>query len=87
MRQFHEAYPDPQIVTALLTQSPWTHNLIILSCSQRPEEREFYPLERPRPIDFAQPVTVTPSQKHRHRLSQQHFTNVLHYKETMLKFI
>ena len=42
MRQFHEAYPDPQIVTALLTQLPWTHNLIILSRSQRPQEREFY---------------------------------------------
>ena len=42
MRQFYEAYPDPQIVTALLTQLPWTHNLIILSRSQRPEEREFY---------------------------------------------
>jgi predicted nuclease of restriction endonuclease-like (RecB) superfamily len=42
MRQFYEVYPDPQIVTALLTQLPWTHNLIILSRSQRPEEREFY---------------------------------------------
>jgi predicted nuclease of restriction endonuclease-like (RecB) superfamily len=42
MRQFYEAYPDPQIVSALLTQLPWTHNLIILSRSQRPEEREFY---------------------------------------------
>lgn len=42
MRQFHEAYTDPQIVSALLTQLPWTHNLIILSRSQRPEEREFY---------------------------------------------
>lgn len=29
-------------VTALLTQLPWTHNLIILSQSKRPEEREFY---------------------------------------------
>jgi len=42
MRQFYEAYPDQQLVTALLTQLPWTHNLIILSRSQRPEEREFY---------------------------------------------
>lgn len=42
MRQFYEAYPDPQLVTALLTQLPWTHNLIILSRSKRPEEREFY---------------------------------------------
>lgn len=42
MRQFYEAYPDPQLVTALLTQLPWTHNLIILSRSKHPEEREFY---------------------------------------------
>ena len=42
MRQFYEAYPEPQLVTALLTQLPWTHNLIILSRSKRPEEREFY---------------------------------------------
>lgn len=42
MRQFYEAYPDQQLVTALLTQLPWTHNLIILSRSKRPEEREFY---------------------------------------------
>lgn len=36
MRQFYEAYPDAPIVTALLTQFPWTHNLIILSRCQRP---------------------------------------------------
>lgn len=42
MRQFYEAYPDQQLVTALLTQLPWTHNLIILSRSKCPEEREFY---------------------------------------------
>lgn len=42
MRQFYEAYPDPQSVTALLTQLPWTQNLIILSRSKRPEEREFH---------------------------------------------
>jgi predicted nuclease of restriction endonuclease-like (RecB) superfamily len=42
MRQFYEAYPDAPLVTALLTQLPWTHNLIILSRSKRPEEREFY---------------------------------------------
>lgn len=42
MRQFYEAYPEPQLVTALLTQLPWTHNLIILSRSKHPEEREFY---------------------------------------------
>ena len=46
------AYPAPQLVSPLLTQLPklsplvrelpWTHNLIILSRSKRPEEREFY---------------------------------------------
>ncbi len=42
VRQFYEAYADAQLVTALLTQLPWTHNLTILSRSKRPEEREFY---------------------------------------------
>ena len=42
MRQFYDVYREPQFVTALLTQLPWTHNLIILSRSKRPEEREFY---------------------------------------------
>ena len=42
MRQFYEAYRDDEIVSALLRQLPWTHNLIILSQSKRPEEREFY---------------------------------------------
>jgi predicted nuclease of restriction endonuclease-like (RecB) superfamily len=42
MRQFYEAYPDAQIVSALLTQIPWTHHLTILNQSKRPEEREFY---------------------------------------------
>lgn len=42
MRQFYEAYPDPEIVSALLTQLPWTHHLIILGQSKHPEEREFY---------------------------------------------
>lgn len=42
MRQFHEAYPDQQIVSALLTLLPWTHHLLILSQSKRPEERQFY---------------------------------------------
>ncbi|MBS7348845.1 MAG: DUF1016 family protein [Comamonas sp.] len=42
MRQFYEAYPDPAIVSAVLRQLPWTHHLIILSQSKRPEEREFY---------------------------------------------
>ena len=42
MRQFYEAYPNAEIVPALLTQLPWTHHLIILGQSKRPEEREFY---------------------------------------------
>lgn len=42
MRQFFEAYSDSPILSALLRELPWTHNLIILSRSQRPEEREFY---------------------------------------------
>jgi len=42
MRQFYEAYRDDEKVSALLRQLPWTHHLIILSQSKRPEEREFY---------------------------------------------
>ncbi len=42
MRQFYEAYPDAELVPPLVTQLPWTHHLIILGQSKRPEEREFY---------------------------------------------
>lgn len=42
MRQFFEAYSDSPILSALPRELPWTHNLIILSRSKRPEEREFY---------------------------------------------
>jgi predicted nuclease of restriction endonuclease-like (RecB) superfamily len=42
MRQFYEAYRDEKLVTALLTQLPWTHNLIILNQGKSSEEREFY---------------------------------------------
>jgi predicted nuclease of restriction endonuclease-like (RecB) superfamily len=42
MRQFYEAYQGDEKVSALLTQLPWTHNLLILTQSKRPEEREFY---------------------------------------------
>lgn len=42
MRQFYEAYAGNKKVTPLVTQLPWTHNLIILSQSRHPEEREFY---------------------------------------------
>ena len=42
MRQFFEAYVADEKVTPLVTQLPWTHNLIILTQSKRAEEREFY---------------------------------------------
>lgn len=42
MRQFYETYRDDEKMTPLVTQLPWTHNLIILGQSKRPEEREFY---------------------------------------------
>lgn len=42
MRQFYEAYQGDEKVTALLTQLPWTHNLLILTQSKQPQEREFY---------------------------------------------
>jgi predicted nuclease of restriction endonuclease-like (RecB) superfamily len=42
MKQFYEAYRQEAIVSALLRQLPWTHHLIILARSKRPEEREFY---------------------------------------------
>lgn len=42
MRQFYETYQGDSIVTPLVTQLPWTHNLIILSQSKYPEERPFY---------------------------------------------
>ena len=42
MRQFYETYCDDKKVSPLVRQLPWTHNLIILSQSKRPEEREFY---------------------------------------------
>jgi len=42
MRQFHDTYRGDEKVSALLTQLPWTHHLIILGQAKRPEEREFY---------------------------------------------
>lgn len=42
MRQFFEAYQSDAIVSPLVRQLPWTHNLIILSQSKLPQEREFY---------------------------------------------
>jgi hypothetical protein len=35
MRQFYEAYRGEEIVSPLVRQLPWTHNLIILSQSKR----------------------------------------------------
>lgn len=42
MRQFYETYRDDEKVSPLVRQLSWTHNLLILSRSKRPEEREFY---------------------------------------------
>jgi predicted nuclease of restriction endonuclease-like (RecB) superfamily len=42
MRQFFEIYQGNEKVTPLVTQLPWTHNLVILTQSKRPEERELY---------------------------------------------
>jgi predicted nuclease of restriction endonuclease-like (RecB) superfamily len=42
MRQFFEAYREQENVSVLLPQLSWTHHLIILGQSKRPEEREFY---------------------------------------------
>ena len=42
MRQFYQTYRREEKVAPLVRQLPWTHNLIILGQSRRPEEREFY---------------------------------------------
>lgn len=42
MRQFFETYRDDPKLSPLVRVLPWTHNLIILGQSKRPEEREFY---------------------------------------------
>ncbi len=42
MRQFYEAYRSDKKVSALLTQLPWTHHLLILGQAKLPEERTFY---------------------------------------------
>jgi predicted nuclease of restriction endonuclease-like (RecB) superfamily len=42
MLKFYEIYRGDAKVTPLVSQLPWTHNLIILNQSKRPEEREFY---------------------------------------------
>jgi predicted nuclease of restriction endonuclease-like (RecB) superfamily len=42
MRQFFAAYRDQPKLSPLVRELPWTHHLIILGQSKRPEEREFY---------------------------------------------
>jgi predicted nuclease of restriction endonuclease-like (RecB) superfamily len=42
MRQFFETYRHQPKLSALLRELSWTHNLLILGKSKRPEEREFY---------------------------------------------
>ena len=42
MRKFYETYHGDAKVSPLVRLLPWTHNLIILGQSKRPEEREFY---------------------------------------------
>ena len=42
MRQFYVTYRGDKKVSPLVRQLPWTHHLIILGQSKRPEESEFY---------------------------------------------
>jgi predicted nuclease of restriction endonuclease-like (RecB) superfamily len=42
MRQFHDTYMGQPKLAPLVRELSWTHNLLILSRSKRPEEREFY---------------------------------------------
>ncbi|MCU1248901.1 MAG: hypothetical protein JWQ49_1930 [Edaphobacter sp.] len=42
VKQFYEAYREESTVSPLVAQLPWSHHLIILGQSKRPEEREFY---------------------------------------------
>ncbi|MEO0376750.1 MAG: PDDEXK nuclease domain-containing protein [Cyanobacteria bacterium P01_A01_bin.17] len=42
MRKLYVTYHDNEKVAPLVRQLPWTHNLIIINQSKRPEEREFY---------------------------------------------
>lgn len=41
MRQFYEAYRSDEKMSALLTQLPWTHNLLILTQSKLPQSASF----------------------------------------------
>lgn len=42
MSQFFETYRNQPILTPLVTELSWTHNLLIMSRCKRDEEREFY---------------------------------------------
>jgi predicted nuclease of restriction endonuclease-like (RecB) superfamily len=42
MKRFYETYRENAIVTPLVSLLPWSHHLVILEQSKRPEEREFY---------------------------------------------
>ncbi len=42
MRQFFDAYCEDPKLSPLVRVLPWTHNMIVLGQSKRPEEREFY---------------------------------------------
>ena len=42
MKQFYEVYKENTIVSALLTQLSWTHNLMIISKTKSMEEKIFY---------------------------------------------
>jgi hypothetical protein len=62
MNQFNKTYADTPKLAALLRVLPWTHNLMILGQSKRPEEREFYLQARgPGKVEFAR--TCSPDQE------------------------
>lgn len=42
MKQFYEVYRGDPVLAPLVRELSWTHNLLIMSQSKRPEEREFY---------------------------------------------
>lgn len=42
MKQFYETYHNDPIVSSVVRQLPWTHNLIIINQSKSKEERDFY---------------------------------------------
>lgn len=42
MKQFYDTYHKDEIVSPLVRQLPWTHNLIIINQSKSKEERDFY---------------------------------------------